>query len=146
MLPGSHDVPALSLSVSPTISMAHLLKPCISECILILSPHFTYCLPGKKKSGLEVIFFDNAEHNCSIVIWLSEVLPRSMTPDPACDLSPSSGRYRISFCLWYSELSWYWALVLVYFHSLCWVQGLFQSGNLLYTSVHQSFMLFSYYE
>lgn len=42
-----------------------------------ISTFHSVCLV-KKKSGLGIIFFDHVEHNCSIMIWLPEVLLRSL--------------------------------------------------------------------
>lgn len=98
MLPRSRDFPVLTLSTSSTTSMAHLLKPCISEYILIPSLHFTHSLPGKKKSGLGINFFDQVEHNCSVMIWLPEVLLRSLRLlNLSVIFPPSLEGYRIFF-------------------------------------------------
>lgn len=80
MLPGSRNFSVLSLSTFSTISIAHLLKPCISAHIFIPFPYFIYSLPDLKKSGLEIIFFHNVEHKCSIVTWFPEVLLRLFCP------------------------------------------------------------------
>lgn len=88
MLSGSCDFPLLSLGTFPTISLAHLLKPCISKTYLysISASHWQFAC---KKSGSEIISFDHVERNRSTVIWLPEALLRSfwlltliLTPAP----------------------------------------------------------------